>query len=197
MPVSDIGAGVEIARHFGVVRSDLLTLCDRLPSKLALCDARGHILHANEALQALMDSTDQKIVRAAIHRAVAALLSETASCPERAECFYARASWVGPREPGAGGLVVVLVEGGNPNAITARRLVQERGLTAREADVALLLASGKSNKAIAVELGLSSHTVKRHTERVLVKLEVRGRAAVAAAIAELPSDMPESWVQRP
>jgi DNA-binding CsgD family transcriptional regulator len=182
MLVSDFEAGVQIAQHFGAVRSDLLTLCDSLPSKLAICDARGSILHVNEALQALMNGMDENIIRDAVRQAVVSLVSGQASDGDRAKDLRTTASWVGPRDLGAGGLVVVLVEGRDLDALAARRLVQDRGLTARETDVALLIASGKSNKAIAAALRLSSHTVKRHTERVLNKLGVKRRAAVAATV---------------
>ena len=60
------------------------------------------------------------------------------------------------------------------------------GLSARERQVALLLGQGLSNKQVAKALGLSIHTCKRHTERVLAKLGVRTRAAVAAIVAMLP-----------
>ncbi|HXT17369.1 MAG TPA: helix-turn-helix transcriptional regulator [Gemmatimonadaceae bacterium] len=52
-------------------------------------------------------------------------------------------------------------------------------LTARERQVARELARGHSNQQIAGALGLSVHTVRRHTERVLRKLGVRSRHAVA------------------
>ena len=58
----------------------------------------------------------------------------------------------------------------------------EFGLTAREAQVALLLARGRSNSAVAAELGISTHTARHHTQRVLTKLGVHSRAAAGALI---------------
>jgi DNA-binding NarL/FixJ family response regulator len=58
----------------------------------------------------------------------------------------------------------------------------EYGLTTREAEVALLLAEGRSNTAIAAELGISTHTARHHTQRVLAKLGVHSRAAAGAVI---------------
>lgn len=52
------------------------------------------------------------------------------------------------------------------------------GLTPRERDVARQLAAGKPGKAIAAALGISTHTARRHTERVFAKLGVRCRAEV-------------------
>jgi DNA-binding NarL/FixJ family response regulator len=56
------------------------------------------------------------------------------------------------------------------------------GLTRREAQVALLLARGRSNQAIARELKISSHTARHHTQRVFSKLEVHSRAEAGAKL---------------
>lgn len=53
-------------------------------------------------------------------------------------------------------------------------------LTARESEVVSLIADGKSNAAIAAELDLSEHTVKRHVANILLKLDLPSRAAAAA-----------------
>jgi DNA-binding CsgD family transcriptional regulator len=52
-------------------------------------------------------------------------------------------------------------------------------LTRREAEVLALLAEGKTNREIGVELGISAHTVKNHLERVYAKLEVTTRLEAA------------------
>jgi len=66
-----------------------------------------------------------------------------------------------------------------PKWPTADQLRPRYGLTAREAEVALLVARGASEKAIARELGISASTARHHTEKVFVKLGVRARAQVA------------------
>ena len=50
------------------------------------------------------------------------------------------------------------------------------GMTPREAGVAMLLAEECSNATIAQRLGISVHTARHHTQRVLAKLGVRSRA---------------------
>jgi NarL family two-component system response regulator LiaR len=60
-------------------------------------------------------------------------------------------------------------------------------LTSRERDVLALIANGRSNKRIALELGISEKTVKTHVGHVLAKLGVtdRTQAAVLAVQAGL------------
>jgi DNA-binding CsgD family transcriptional regulator len=69
-------------------------------------------------------------------------------------------------------------------AVAARTATGPRGdahgLSAREREVLLLLASGKTNKAIADVLFLSEKTVDRHVSNIFVKLDVPSRAAATA-----------------
>lgn len=63
-------------------------------------------------------------------------------------------------------------------------------LTPRESQVAAALADGESNRQIAARLGVSEHTARRHTERILRKLGVRSRFAVAERLGRAPVDRP-------
>jgi DNA-binding NarL/FixJ family response regulator len=54
------------------------------------------------------------------------------------------------------------------------------GLTQRELQVLRLVASGKTNKAIARELSLSEKTVDRHVSNIFTKVDVSSRAAATA-----------------
>jgi DNA-binding NarL/FixJ family response regulator len=55
-----------------------------------------------------------------------------------------------------------------------------RGLTPREVEVLRLVASGKTNRDIAVELVISEHTVARHLQNIFAKLDVSSRSAATA-----------------
>ena len=78
--------------------------------------------------------------------------------------------------------VLVTIERAGSALPTRDSLIKRFGMTGREADVALLLAQGARNAAIAAELRISPHTARHHTENVLSKLNVRARAEVARAI---------------
>jgi non-specific serine/threonine protein kinase len=54
------------------------------------------------------------------------------------------------------------------------------GLSRRELDVVRLLAEGKSNQEIAAILFISPHTAATHVQRILAKLGLDSRAAIAA-----------------
>jgi DNA-binding NarL/FixJ family response regulator len=60
------------------------------------------------------------------------------------------------------------------------RSARPGGLTAREVDVLRRVAGGLSNHDIAVDLGLSDHTVRRHLQNIFAKLGVSSRAAATA-----------------
>jgi DNA-binding CsgD family transcriptional regulator len=61
-----------------------------------------------------------------------------------------------------------------------QELLQERyGLTARQAEVAVLLARGGSNREIAERLVISPHTARHHAQRVLEKVGAKSRKALA------------------
>jgi non-specific serine/threonine protein kinase len=59
-------------------------------------------------------------------------------------------------------------------------------LTAREREVAGLVAQGLSNKEIAGQLFLSARTVESHVDRALRKLGLTSRSQVAAWYASHP-----------
>jgi two-component system response regulator FixJ len=63
----------------------------------------------------------------------------------------------------------------------ARRVAQDRlaRLTARELDISLALFGGRSNKAVAHELGISVRTVEMHRAHIMAKLGVKSIAEAA------------------
>jgi CRP/FNR family transcriptional regulator, cyclic AMP receptor protein len=59
-------------------------------------------------------------------------------------------------------------------------LMQEAGLTSREADVACLICDGLSDKEIARTLSLSPHTVKDHLKKIYSKFRVHARSQLVS-----------------
>jgi DNA-binding NarL/FixJ family response regulator len=80
--------------------------------------------------------------------------------------------------------VLVTIERAAAHLPSRACLMQRFRMTSREADVALLLARGKRNTAIAEELTISTHTARHHTENVLSKLSVHTRAEVSRVIVD-------------
>jgi len=78
-----------------------------------------------------------------------------------------------------------------------RRLRAGRGsapawspLSARELEVARLIAEGQTNAEIATELGIAPKTVSAHVEHILAKLGATRRAEVAAWVARTAASPP-------
>ena len=73
--------------------------------------------------------------------------------------------------PQSGRFLIVIDETAAP--------VPDPALTTREREVLEWLGQGKANSEIGVILGISTHTVKRHVERILAKLGAENRYAAA------------------
>ncbi|TCO20474.1 regulatory LuxR family protein [Kribbella steppae] len=69
--------------------------------------------------------------------------------------------------------------GARPDLVRIER-PRDGGLTAREAEVLRLIASGMTNREIARNLSLSEKTVARHVSNILTKTGVPSRAAATA-----------------
>lgn len=91
--------------------------------------------------------------------------------------LIAKRAPAGTLVPEAG--VLVLMDRLGPELPTTRELRVSFGLRGREPQVALLAAEGLSNAAIAQRLRLSAHTVRHYLERVLTRLGLHSRKALA------------------
>ena len=171
---------------------------DESTEALAICDRSGAITHRNPALALLLASEP---AGATIETAIRAMASALGKPADDAGHLMARASRALEHALTAGRDRYVLratsIEAlvGVPGAIQVhvRRLTTRRprvetlrrryALTERESQVALLLAEGKSNRGIGETLGISEHTARRHTEKVLAKLRLTSRSQVAHLLA--------------
>jgi DNA-binding CsgD family transcriptional regulator/tetratricopeptide (TPR) repeat protein len=69
-------------------------------------------------------------------------------------------------------------------------------LTARELEVARLIATGRTNAEIAVELGIAPKTASAHVEHILAKLGATRRAEIATWVATISQGSREGSVAR-
>ena len=76
--------------------------------------------------------------------------------------------------------------GATPDLVRVQQLAgsppaeQRAGLSNRECEVLRLVATGVTNREVAVALSISAHTVARHIQNIFVKLGVSSRAAATA-----------------
>lgn len=80
--------------------------------------------------------------------------------------------------------VNVLVERGESAETRPKRTILQAGLTERESEIGTWAAQGKTNREIAIILGVSELTVKKHLENVFRVLGVETRTAAAAVLLE-------------
>jgi DNA-binding NarL/FixJ family response regulator len=59
------------------------------------------------------------------------------------------------------------------------------GLTERVREIAALIAAGKSNRGIAVQLVVTERTAEKHVEIIMTKLGFRARTQIAAWAVEV------------
>ena len=151
---------------------------------LALLDAQGKELRRNKAFEQLAESDanfDRVIAAAA--RSVAAL-SERPLIPRRRVsttfATYELSLSLQNKLPEPRYLLSV---SRHLSALPAPGVLKTRyALTPRQAEVALLLAKGLTDKQIAADLGVSFNTARRHTEHTLKKLGLSTRAHVALTL---------------
>lgn len=97
-------------------------------------------------------------------------------------CYRVRGSLVGEMVLDRDGRVLGSPERTTPDVLSAESIRERLGLTRKEAEVALLVAEGKSKDDAARTLFLSPHTTRHHTEHLMQKLRIQSRAEVGPRI---------------
>ncbi len=82
---------------------------------------------------------------------------------------------------GPGELLAVTIDRATPSDLVPI-LLDSHGYTAREAEIVLALCRGLATKEIAVELGISAHTVRDHLKVVFTKTGVNTRGELVARL---------------
>ena len=189
--------GVRAFRRWIHRRRELTSMLDRLRQPLALYDGGGRRLHRNRALEELLDREPRAGRVEAAMDELAGIFVDRVRGPRRAReevrpevgervgtggTTYRLSAAYGPTRVGKGKTVLVQVRRSGARLPPPAALEDRHGLTPREAEVALLLARGRSDKALARRLDISWHTARTHVRNVLGKLELSSRARVAATL---------------
>lgn len=169
----------------------LVAILDRFHDGACIVDGGGEVLHANASLEDMSDGDDEfarvrsalaKVARDFLARATwnaeppsAVAGSESTSVRTALDRYDLTPTLLPEGLVGLEPAVLVLVRPACPRLPSERELRERFGLTRREAEVALLLARGLSNRRIAERLLLSPFTVRHHAQRVLQKVGVRSR----------------------
>jgi DNA-binding CsgD family transcriptional regulator/PAS domain-containing protein len=197
-------AGVSEWRRLAARRTELARLLDALPDAVLMYDSAGALVHANLRAAELFGmpgaggpgaqvrTEAQRLawsMAAAAQRTIAQATSQNTQTAEalrevRADgrVYRLRGMLASGWMPGgeAGVLVTAAFELVNP--LTDIELRTRYGLSAREIEVARLVASGLSNNEVAEKLGVSYFTARNHVERLLAKLGVGSRSRVGAVL---------------
>ena len=172
----------------------LTSLAEDAGIGVLLFDARGLLQRENAFFKQLMSGDpDRDRVRAEAARAVRALLSlptrgvgANATRRTRSELRSAvglyRISATFFELPWHDSIQAVALVDRVDARVDARELATRFSLTQREIEIALLLRNGLSSRQISSALGISINTVRRHVERVMLKLDVHTRTAAAAKL---------------
>jgi DNA-binding response OmpR family regulator/DNA-binding CsgD family transcriptional regulator len=154
---------------------------------LLAVDATGRVLWCTPQASKLLESAfphaaaessrlPSELVQQLIEPAETQSGTEAAGKPDNPGETRFQLSYIG--KIGADEFLLRLVE--SDAASEESRLKQHFALTAREADVLVWVARGKSNRDVGAILGLSPRTVNKHLEQIYAKLGVENRTSAAA-----------------
>ena len=155
--------------HAQLTATALPALMEQLPRAAFLLDGRGRVLLANAAARAAHDADPQGTA--------AALRAAVAHPEDPAYQVTPLAVLTGPQ----GHLVIARPPPRDPGP-AVRAAAQRYGLTARETEVLAHLATGGSNRAIALSLGCAERTVEVHVAHLLDKVGAPSRSALVARV---------------
>jgi DNA-binding NarL/FixJ family response regulator len=129
--------------------------------------------HPSTAVVVLTTYADDDSILAALRAGALGYLTKDAGREQIARALHAAAEGQAILDPAVRARLVA-VAGSAPDAITSRPLPD--GLTAREAEVLTLIASGRTNAQIATALVVSLSTVKTHINNIFAKTGAADRA---------------------
>jgi len=185
-----IAAGLATLKRLGAWRETLGRAFDELETGMAIYAPDGlEEIARNARLEELLEQEPERDrLRSLIARQARQAAAAGKGClpmEEDREIELAGGSYRLVASRAAAGMVLpepavmVLMDRLSPSLPTTQELRISFGLRGREPQIALLAAEGLSNAAIAARLRLSAHTVRHYLERVLDRLGLRTRKALA------------------
>ena len=194
-------AGVAEWRRLASRRAELAALLDAIPEAVLMFDAQGGLVHANPRAAELFGMPGSAGNGSQVRTEAQRMAWTLAASAQRSAAAAAAAGTQTNREVRADGRVYrlrgTLATGWSPagepgvlvtaafelvNPLTDLELRSRFGLSAREIEVARLVANGLSNAEVAERLGVSYFTARNHVERLLSKLGVGNRSRVGAVL---------------
>lgn len=169
-------------------RAELALFMDALSEPLLLCDLQGSLLHMNASMErTLAAEPEQHRLRRALDTVTRGPRTSAVSARDHEvrttlQSYRVRQVAVGDGLCAPAGAQLVSLHAVVSQPLTDDDLRDRFGLTAREIEIARLLAGGRTNAEIARQLGISPFTSRNHTERILGKLGIANRARVAAVL---------------
>ncbi|MEQ4723040.1 LuxR C-terminal-related transcriptional regulator, partial [Nonomuraea sp. B19D2] len=178
---SHISAGLDLSRRMGQRRGVMRALVALSALARAQDDLEGAVL-AGSAATALRESIGQFGTPGRVQELL--VLARSKLGAGRVALLWAKGAERPPEEVARwvleGQAAYILSQPGTP----AQESAPYGRLTAREQEVAALLAGGLSNRGIAQELVISPATVARHIANIMEKLDFDSRAQIAVWAAE-------------
>ena len=181
--VGEAGTGDEAVTLFRDLRPDVVLMDIRMPDTDGIEATRQIVADdgssGSKVLILTTFETDANVMRG-LRAGACGFLPKDTRPDALLDAIRTVASGASLLSPGATRAVITRALS-RPDATAPERLAS---LTAREREVLLLVAAGRSNQEIADELVLSPLTAKTHVGRILAKLGARDRVHLVIAAYE-------------
>jgi DNA-binding CsgD family transcriptional regulator len=188
-------AGVQACLTLATQRAALGELFDKMEGAYMCFDARGHVVQQNAAMTRLLAAEPEReklhaqmsgvasAMGVSVRRTARHVLADVAVPPwqevrTRTAQYRVSVSLLPAGLLATHPMTVVALHRVDPHQKSDAQLRASFALTAREIQIARLLAARRGSGEIADALGVSVHTIRRHTENVLMKLGVHSRTEV-------------------